>query len=82
MLVIHQNLNIPMSESPKPLKLKFGFDYWLNQLIEIGKKIDGESKYTADYIRTMRIKWRDIGLSRLHQKVVERKQQTGPILNP
>ena len=55
-------------------KQRFGFQYWFNQLIEIGKLIE-PTKYTPDYVNFMRGKWVGVGISKLHQKVLQRKAE-------
>lgn len=57
----------------KEPKMKFDHDYWLNELVTIGKQLMPE-KFTDEYIVVLKKKWKTVGgLTRLHLQVVKRR---------
>lgn len=58
----------------QPVKQKFDFDYWIEQLVIAGSKVNPE-KFTEDYKRKLKNAWRGQPLSNLSLKVVERRNQ-------
>lgn len=58
--------------------LKFGFDYWLAELIDLGRQIEPH-KYDAKYINYMKERWREVPLTMLHGAVSKRRRE---ILQP
>jgi hypothetical protein len=53
---------------------KYGFEYWLGELIRCGRIIE-PALYTDTYVEVIRRAWSAQGLTRLHQKVIERRAQ-------
>jgi hypothetical protein len=53
---------------------QYNFEYWLNELVECGKKIEPE-KYTRDYVAHMRRQWLCVPFTKLHKKVLERRSE-------
>ena len=61
-------------------KPHFGYDYWINRLIQAGQAIEPE-KYTPEHIEAVKRAWRTQPMTRLVQKAEERVKQKPIICN-
>lgn len=56
----------------KPDKPHYGTQYWVTELVRAGAALE-PGKYTADYVKRLYWLWQGQSITRLHRKVMEKR---------